>query len=294
MPWQSTRLVEEKVVPPSLAVLFRVAVGPRADYYVPRFLRFERTGKTLLGWHWPALWLPSVWAFYRKLWLPGLVFAFLPIIGAAMFFMVEPDLTKSVALQAACAAILVWLFPGIVGALLANSLLYGRVKRVVRTANVAGPEVSSIAQRVGARKPTTRWMVFLVGTMSLAPIPTLIAPHLYTLHQEKDIRAHVAESLAAVKPMQTQVEDAWDRFKVIPYTLDEAATMMERGGKFLDSVNFNPMTGRMRLALGSRFAALSGKSILLAPAVDSWQRLHWICIPVDIAEKYLPLECRGK
>jgi hypothetical protein len=294
MPWDSRQNRGERVVPPTLAVLFRVAVGPGADHYVPRFLRFEKAGRSLLGWQWAALWIPSVWAFHRRLWLAGLVFAFLPIVGAAMFFMIQQDLSSSVVVQAACAAALVWLFPGVVAALLADSLLYARVKRLVQRARGAGPEITEVAKRLATAKPTSVWVAAILGVMSIAPIPTLIMPHLYALHQERTIRAHVAESLAAVKPMQNQVEETWDRFKVIPYTLDEAAAMMARGGRFLDSVNFNPITGRMRVALGSRFAELSGKSILLAPALDPWQRLHWICIPVDVAEKYLPLECRRK
>ena len=72
MPWESETESRQKVVPPALAILFRVAIGPAADYYVPRFLRYEKAGKPRPGWHWPALLFPSVWAFYRRLWLPGL------------------------------------------------------------------------------------------------------------------------------------------------------------------------------------------------------------------------------
>ena len=59
MPWDATRCREKRVVPPALAVLYRVAVGPAADYYVPRFLRFERGGLALPGWHWPAMLAPG-------------------------------------------------------------------------------------------------------------------------------------------------------------------------------------------------------------------------------------------
>src|SRR5258705_13371715 len=47
--------LEERVVRPSLAVLFRLAVGPAADYYTPRFLRYEGAGHGAPGWLWPAL-----------------------------------------------------------------------------------------------------------------------------------------------------------------------------------------------------------------------------------------------
>ena len=37
---------DERRVRPALAVLFRVAVGPHADYYVRRFVKYERPGKS--------------------------------------------------------------------------------------------------------------------------------------------------------------------------------------------------------------------------------------------------------
>ena len=72
----------ERRVRPSLAVLYRLAVGPAADYYTPRFLKFERTGHAAPGWHWAAMLVPPVWAFYRKLWITGIVYAAMPIVGA--------------------------------------------------------------------------------------------------------------------------------------------------------------------------------------------------------------------
>src|SRR5262245_52963977 len=63
------------VVRPTLAVLFRLAVGPAADYYTPRFLKYERAGHGALGWHWPALLFQCLWAFYRRLWVLGVFYA---------------------------------------------------------------------------------------------------------------------------------------------------------------------------------------------------------------------------
>ena len=41
----------ERRVRPTLAVLYRLAVGPAADYYAPRFLKFEQAGHSAPGWH---------------------------------------------------------------------------------------------------------------------------------------------------------------------------------------------------------------------------------------------------
>ena len=59
-----------------------------------------------------------------------------------------------------------------------------------------------------------------------------------------------------------------------------------------EKVNVSLVNGRVRLALDSSIPELSGRSILLAPAIDRWLQVRWICIPVDIPERYLPKECR--
>jgi hypothetical protein len=292
MPWESATSSPEKVVPPALAVLFRVAVGPRADYYVPRFLRYEKAGKTFLGWNWPALFLPTVWAFYRKLWVPGLAFALLPLIGAVAFGSVESALGNSSVVWFACAAFLILIMPSVVAALLANSLVYSRVKWLVRRAQARAGDASAMARVLAARPATTIAIAIIFGGAAFMLAPRLVAPALYAMYQDRTIRNRVVESLAAVKPLQRQVEESWIRFKSVPYTLDGAATLTQRGGLVVDNVSFSPINGRLRLALGSTIAELSGKTILLAPAVGPSQKMRWVCIPVDIPPKYLPQECR--
>ena len=95
MPWESPLDKRETVVPPSRAVQFRVAVGPGADRYVPRFIGFERAGRALPGWHWGALFFGGAWACYRRLWLPASGYAALSVAGAAAFVAIEPDLGDS-------------------------------------------------------------------------------------------------------------------------------------------------------------------------------------------------------
>ena len=72
---------DEKMVRPSLAILFRMAVGPDADYYAPRFLEYERTGRSFPSWNWSAFMAPGVWAIYRRLWAPGIAFTVWPFLG---------------------------------------------------------------------------------------------------------------------------------------------------------------------------------------------------------------------
>ena len=292
MPWEAAGSPPDRVVPPARAVFYRLAIGPAADQYVPRFLRYERTGSVAPSWHWPALLLGSAWAFYRRLWLPGIVYALFPLLGAAAFIEIEPALGDSLPVWLASAVALIWLMPALVSALLANSLLYRQVKRVVLRAEALTPEKTGVARLLSERRSTDPVYAVLLGGVAFIVTWMLLAPPLAAMYADRAVRAKVAEGLAAIRPLQRQVEDNWHYFNAIPYTLDDAAWFVKRSGSVIDGVNFNPINGRFRLALGSTIAELADKTIFLAPAVDPWHRLFWVCVPVGISPKHLPLECR--
>jgi hypothetical protein len=51
--------------------------------------------KELPGWNWAAPWIPTVWAFYHKLWIAGLAFALWPVAAMEVFGLVDPYLGDS-------------------------------------------------------------------------------------------------------------------------------------------------------------------------------------------------------
>jgi hypothetical protein len=60
----------------------------------------------------------------------------------------------------------------------------------------------------------------------------------------------------------------------------------------LQALTLNPATGRLRLSLGPSVPELWGKTLVLAPALDVFQRVVWFCVPIDIPARFLPKECR--
>jgi Protein of unknown function (DUF2628)/Pilin (bacterial filament) len=280
-------------VRPALAVLYRVAVGPSADFYAPRFLKFERAGRGVPGWNWPSFWMPSIWAFYRKLWLEGLAFALLPVAGAFAFVVLAPSLDNTAVPWLACAALAIWLAPGIVPALLANTLLYRRVRRMVQRAESRTGNAAQVASLLAQRKPTSLAAAILLGGGAIVLAAGLVAPEVRVAWLDHEVRAKVAAALAGVRPLQQQVEDGWNRFRAIPRSLDVATLRAQAAAALFDEVSFRPANGRLRLGLGASIPELVGRSILLAPVVDPAQQIRWACIPIDIPSKYLPKECRG-
>ena len=292
MPWEVPLDARETVVPPARAVQFRIAVGPGADRYVPRFIGYERAGRVLPGWHWGALFFGSAWACYRRLWLPATGYAALSVAGAGIFVAIESDLGDSPLLWFAFAALLVWLVPGIVAALFGHIHVYGRVKRLVARAEGFSVGAIGIVKWLSTRRPTAALAGAMAGISVVAVLAMLLVPRIETMMAERDVRAKVTTLLAAIAPLQQQVESAWSNRKPIRLTLSDAAKLVERSGNLLESISVNPANGRLSLVLGSAIAELAGRNILLAPTMAAPQQLAWICVPVGIAAKYLPVSCR--
>jgi hypothetical protein len=292
MPWESPLDAREWVVPPARAVQFRVAVGPGADRYVPRFINYERAGRPLVGWHWGALVFGSAWACYRRLWLPATGYAALSVAGAAAFVAVEPDLGDSPWSWFAVMALLVWLVPGIVAALFAHMHVYARVKRLVARAEGFSVGATGIVKWLAARPPTAIVAGAIAGLAVAGALAVLLMPRVDAMLAERSVRAKVATLLAVIEPLERQVEASWSDRKPLRLTLADAAALVERSGNLLESISVNPANGRLSLVLGSAVAELAGRNILLSPTVAAPQQLAWICVPVGIAAKYLPAACR--
>ena len=283
----------ERVVRPALAVLFRIAVGPSADRYVRRFLAFERTGRGRPGWHWPSLVVPGVWAFYRKLWLTGVVFTLLPIAGALAFAAFDPQFESADFVWVVSAFLAVWILPGVLPALLADSLLYAHVRELVRSAERGAKSANDAVQRLAELAPTSNVAALCLGGGAMIIVGALLLPHLRAAYVDLGIRAQLAQTLASVRALQNEIEATWTSARLLPRQSDHAAVRAQPGASLIADLDVDPLSGRVRVALGPEVPELAGRTILLAPRRDAHDHVQWLCVPVDIPSRYLPKECRG-
>jgi hypothetical protein len=285
---------EDRVVRPALFVLFRLATGPSADYYSQRFVAFERAGHGMAGWHWPALFVPAVWAFYRRLWLVGLIFALLPLAGAGAMAVLAPWLDDSTTLWIGCAALLTLVVPGVTGAALANALLYRRVRRRIRRAEARASNPSQAASAVSESEPVSPLAAIALGTLAASLWIGIGGPVLTTAYNDHAVRVKVGKALMGVAPIKEQIEASWELFRRWPHAPIAAEIPARAGAVLFDEVAVDASTGRVKLAVGPSIPELAGRAILLAPAVDKTERVHWFCIPVGIPDRFLPRSCRAQ
>jgi hypothetical protein len=283
---------EERVIRPALFVLFRIALGPSADYYGPRFLAFERAGRARAGWHWPALFAPAAWAFYRRLWGAGIFFTLLPLAGAATTALVAPWLGDHTGVWVAFALMLTVLVPGVAGATLASGLLYRRIRRAIREAEAVASSPAQVASRIAAMMPVSPLAAIVCGSLALAVFVGGAGPVLSTAYHDHAVRVKVAKALAAVAPIKAQIEQGSEAMSRWPWPAIAAGMPGRAGAVLFDEVSVDPATGRVRLDVGASIPELAGKAILLAPAMDQRERIRWFCVPIGVSERYLPRACR--
>jgi hypothetical protein len=279
------------VVRPALAVLFRIAIGPAADRYVPRFLAFERAGHAFPGWHWPAFLAPPVWAFYRKLWSEGVAFSLLPVAGAIAFASLGGSLDGTGALWWIALAFSVWLFPALLSALSAGALLWGRVRRDVARAETGARSATKAVQALSSGAPTSLASAIALGGGAIVLAATLLGPPIraeYVAHAARDA---VTAALTSMRIVQEAVESAWDRTGTLAHARNVGTLLAQNDGAYVGDVAVTS-SGRVRMSLGPSVPGAAGKSIVLAPTVDEQKRVNWMCVPVDIPARFLPEACR--
>ncbi len=293
MPWSPDGVSPDTVVRPALAVLYRMAIGPAADYYVPRLLRREGNPRSAPGWVWPAFFFPVSWAFHRRLWLTGVGFALLHFAGLVAFLALEPAIGGGDIAWWLALALLVLVLPGVAAAMLAVPLLHRSIRSGVRRAEALGDRPDRVAALLAQRNPTSLTNALLLGFAAVALWLAVALPQLEARYADRIVRGRVAESLAAVAVLQMAIDDSRRRAVALPVPeRDPQFAPTAPGAAWLESVSVGLGNGRLRLTFAAALAPLAGKSLLLAPAVDAGQELRWVCIPIDIPRQLLPRECR--
>jgi Protein of unknown function (DUF2628) len=64
--------------------LYRAAIGPKADFYVPLFLKFDEAGAFGRSWNWPAFFVSFYWFLYRRMFGQWTLYCLLIPIAVAL------------------------------------------------------------------------------------------------------------------------------------------------------------------------------------------------------------------
>ena len=205
-----------------------------------------------------ALLAPAVWAIYRRLWWPavGLCRMAAPRHRRDVWWQ-TPQLADAGTATLAAAAIFVWLIPGVAAALtrqcarLSEGAAPGPVRRGPHRADRQGGALALPLRRDRAAARRGR------GGGDARSRSGAAAPRLESAYADEVVRSRIAESLAAVAPLQRQLE-GWFLSRLPSDAPPPDVVEARPGALAFAAVNVSPDNGRVRLALGSSIPELAG------------------------------------
>jgi type IV pilus assembly protein PilA len=284
---------------------YESAIGPNTGYYLKYFEDFD-AGETKAGWHWPAFFVTTLWFVYRKMWLPGMLNLFWPlislIVGAILIAVL--GVTAGIVL-----CLLLLAAPSILLPLFAKAIYWRHVhtlverlppsvaaspeKRAARLEREGGTSIGAVA---GVAAAGLFVYIFMLGTLAAIAIPA---------YQDYTIRAQVTEGLNMATDVKWQVEDHWRQHGQWPHQSDFGEQMPS--GRYVQSVGV--AAGSVVIIYGNEaHEVLSRHRVILLPGVMPDGEVAWACgnasLPdgavsaggvagSDLANKYLPASCRG-
>jgi len=128
---------------------YDAVIGPRAEYYRPRFEEYDANGMRL-SWNWPAFFITTIWFVYRGMWRIGainLVYPFIVWFGT-LFLARQGWLGPA----AAGGAVFILLpLPWILLPAFANALYWRRVRRLLTFPPSPEAEVDPARRLAGLR-----------------------------------------------------------------------------------------------------------------------------------------------
>lgn len=282
------------------------AIGPNRDYYLPKFEHFD-AGGSRAGWHWPAFFATAPWFIYRRMWAPGLLSLFLPLLALIAACIVLAVLKPAVAVWVVvCLACL--LLPSLVLATFANSMYWRHVNRLIRNlpSNVAqDPQFrhSILTQKGGTG------MVGMIGVLAgfgfggvfgLGILAAIAIP----AYQDYTIRAQTTEGLNLAAPVKVAVAKYYTENEIWPDQEDLGGNIPS--GQYVSEITVEE--GSVIISYGNKAnQKIAGQRVALMPGLDSEGGVVWVCGQAEFPEgvtaadgpsgsevdaKYLPSACR--
>lgn len=272
--------------------LLRAAIQKNVEYYLPKMQRYASGERTFPSWHWPALFAGFWWALYRKSWAAAI---FVIVISIAC--MVGQTLAGLVLGRGAGSALVVFvigLLAWVLFPLFANGFYYRKVSKLIAEAKKAFPDAAAQRAYLLGKGGTSRIALAVALPLVIVAVIGMLAAIALPAYQDYLARVKVTEAIAAVRPLQTEFEDAIGRTGKVPDKVHFAWMQSAPGTQYLADVRvdasqpglvltFNDSVGGSRRTTGKSLAlVLSGQ----APQVS------WACRNIDVPLVLVPTECR--
>ncbi len=273
---------------------YSAVIGPKnQDYYLRQFARFDEAGKSGITWHWPALFVTFYWLLYRKMWLNAFLYFIAPyavmipvgIVAAIIGIPGRGDTILAVGNLIFLGA--VFLLPP----LYANALYYRHCRKKIAEVRASSHDVQrQLGELTGKGGTSGVIIIFLLVFVFIAVLGILAAIAL-PAYQDYTTRARTSEGAAIGKSAADAVANYYHVHQMVPVTLGQAG-YVPPASQAIRSVEIDADNGTVSVIMAK--APIEGKALLLIPSLDANNRIVWTCRSKEIADKFLPHDCRQK
>ncbi len=148
---------------------YEVALGDKnADYYLDKFLAFDRNGTGLhASWNWAAFFFTGFWALYRKMY--GWFFAWWAVSTVVTIFSKVPNAQ----LQQGLGIVVLAFWLGF--STLANSVYHRKIKARIAVAQKSTDDTSRVTRRLASGAGVSTWVTYIFGAIPIIGIVAAVA-----------------------------------------------------------------------------------------------------------------------
>jgi Tfp pilus assembly protein PilE len=273
---------------------YSAVIGPKnQDYYLRQFARFDEAGKPGITWHWPALFVTFYWLLYRKMWL-----------NAFLYFVAPYAIMIPVGFVAAIAGIpgrgdsilavgnllflgAVFLLPP----LYANALYYRHCRKKIAEVRASSNDVQRQLGELTGKGGTSGVIIIFLLVFVFIAVLGILAAIAIPAYQDYTTRARTSEGATIGKSAADAIANYYHVHQMVPVTLGQAG-YVPPASQAIRSVEVDADNGTVSVIMAK--APIEGKALLLTPSLDANNRIVWTCRSKEIADKFLPHDCRQK
>jgi Tfp pilus assembly major pilin PilA len=286
-----------------MEALYRAAVGAKkADFYVPKFIRFDQAGASKLSWNWSAFFVSFYWFLYRRMYGTWAIYSLLIPLGIGG---VSATLASSLGAGVGNSFYLIVTLGYRFGVipLLANLLYHDAIRQRLEVLRQKAPEASAQLVVLADTSPTSGVWIF---PLVLVPLLGFFAAIAIPAYQDYTIRTQVNEGFLPTGQIESAVVKKYVSTKSWPLSVEELSLAQPRSGEYVAALAVDH--GTISVTYGNRANALiAGHVLSFRPSLTDTGAIIWTCGHAsrtgnpdtevgpnltDMKPQFLPPECR--
>lgn len=268
---------------------YQAVIGSNQDYYLKKFLEFDREGQGRPSWHWPAFFVTFYWMLYRKMWRNAVLYFILPyvaliIVGIAAGIMGGVGAPIAGLLYLALMVGL-WFVPP----LYADALYYNHCRQVIANARQHTSHPHRLYGILSTRGGTSNLFIIIIVFISFVVMIGVLAAIMIPAYHNYVMRAKTTQAAALGQKATSAVDHYYQRHHQFPSSMLDT-DLTQTFPQAVKAVEIDDQTGQINVVLtgsGSRESALVFK-----PVVQVGDTIVWGCSGQYIAKVNLPQQCQ--